>query len=100
MLLNLPADEVIFGNSEVMGEIRRDIKRIAFAEMPVLFQGETGTGKEVLARFLHHWYCRTGSLFVKVNCPTIPVALFESELFGYKKGAFSEHTKVSWVKSN
>jgi two-component system response regulator AtoC len=89
MLPNLPPEEVIFGSSEVMGEIRRNIKRAALAEMPVLFQGETGTGKEVLARFLHHCCCRTGSLFVKVNCPTIPVALFESELFGYKKGAFS-----------
>jgi len=88
MLPNLPPEEVIFGSSELMGEIRRNMKRAASTGMPVLFQGETGTGKEVLARFLHHCWCRTGSPFVKVNCPAIPVALFESELFGYKRGAF------------
>jgi two-component system, NtrC family, response regulator AtoC len=86
---NLPPEEVIFGGSRAMVDIRRSVERAANANIPVLFQGATGTGKEVLARFLHccsHW---ANGAFVKVNCPAVPGALFESELFGYEKGAFT-----------
>lgn len=88
-LRNLPPEEVIFGSSRAMVDIRRNLERVTNANIPMLIQGETGTGKEVLARFLHccsHW---TSGAFVKVNCPAVPGALFESELFGYEKGAFT-----------
>jgi two-component system, NtrC family, response regulator AtoC len=85
----LPPQEVIFGSSPRMEEIRQNLERGANADIPWLFQGETGTGKEVLARFLHRYSrCNRGP-FVKVNCPGIPNSLLESELFGYEKGAFT-----------
>jgi two-component system, NtrC family, response regulator AtoC len=86
---DLPPEGVIFGSSEAMTDIRRDVERGANTSIPILLQGETGTGKEVLARFIHcssHW--ATGP-FVKVNCAAIPGHLFESELFGYEGGAFT-----------
>lgn len=86
---DLPPEEVIFGSSRAMVDIRRILERAANLNIPVLFQGETGTGKEILARFLHfgsHW---GNGAFVKVNCPAVPGPLFESELFGYEKGAFT-----------
>jgi len=86
---NVPPEEVIFGSSQAMVNIRRTIERAASADIPVLFQGETGTGKEVLARFLHRCSPWTNGAFVKVNCPAVPATLFESELFGYEKGAFT-----------
>ena len=86
---NLPPEEVIFGSSRAMVDIRRSLERAASANIPVLFQGETGTGKEVLARFLHWCSHCASSAFIKVNCPAVPGALFESELFGYEKGAFT-----------
>ncbi len=86
---NLPPEEVIFGSSQAMWEIRRNVERAASTDIPVLLQGATGTGKEVLARFLHSRSCGASGPFVKVNCPAIPVSLFESEVFGYEKGAFT-----------
>ena len=86
---NLPPEEVIFGSSQAMWEIRRNVERAASTDIPVLLQGATGTGKEVLARFLHRCSCGASKPFVKVNCPAIPVSLFESEVFGYEKGAFT-----------
>lgn len=86
---NLPPEEVIFGSSQAMWEIRRNVERAASTDIPVLLQGATGTGKEVLARFLHRRSCGASGPFVKVNCPAIPVSLFESEVFGYEKGAFT-----------
>lgn len=86
---NLPPEEVIFGGSEAMWEIRQNVESAATTDIPVLLQGATGTGKEVLARFLHCRSCRGTERFVKVSCPAIPVPLFESELFGYEKGAFT-----------
>ena len=63
--------------------------KVASANVPVLIHGESGTGKDIIARMIHGlspW--RTGP-FVKVNCPAIPGTLLESELFGYEKGAFT-----------
>jgi len=87
--LDLPPEEVIFGLSEEMQVVRRQVETAASANVPVLIGGESGTGKEVVAKLIHHrspW--RTGA-FVKVNCPAIPGTLLESELFGYERGAFT-----------
>ena len=88
-LRELPPDEVIFGCSRVMKEIRRKVERIAGANVPVLIQGESGTGKELIAALLHRHSPWKDGPFVKVSCPAIPGTLLESELFGYEKGAFT-----------
>jgi two-component system response regulator AtoC len=85
----VPPDAVVFGATEAMRQIRERLEKIAGANVPVLIQGESGTGKDILARMVHQlspW--RTGP-YVKVNCPAIPGTLLESELFGYEKGAFT-----------
>ncbi|MBV8866124.1 MAG: sigma 54-interacting transcriptional regulator, partial [Acidobacteriaceae bacterium] len=63
--------------------------RIGSAEVPVLLQGETGVGKEVIARKLHAYSKRAAGPFVKLNCAALPSELVESELFGYERGAFT-----------
>lgn len=85
----LPPSEVIFGNSEPMRQIRKSLDSIAGTNVPVLLHGKSGTGKEILARYIHERSLWGKGAFVKVNCPAIPGTLFESELFGYQKGAFT-----------
>src|SRR3989441_1013618 len=85
----LPPEEVIFGSSPAMGAIRNKVEKAANANIPVLLQGQSGTGKEILARFIHRRSRWGNGPFVKVNCPAIPGTLLESELFGYEKGAFT-----------
>src|SRR5437667_1470426 len=85
----IPPETVIFGHSETMQSLRERMDEVASASVPVLIQGESVTGKDIIARMIHArspW--RTGP-FVKVNCPAIPGTLLESELFGYEKGAFT-----------
>ncbi len=85
----IPPETVVFGQSEVMQALRERMDKVASANVPVLIEGESGTGKDIIARMIHGlspW--RTGP-FVKVNCPAIPGTLLESELFGYEKGAFT-----------
>jgi len=85
----LPPDPILFGQSEAMKEVRLRAAKICDTNIPVLLYGDGGTGKEVLARWIHkHSPSRTGQ-FVKVNCAAIPGTLLESELFGYEKGAFT-----------
>jgi two-component system, NtrC family, response regulator AtoC len=87
---NLPSEEVIFGHSAAMQPILQLVRKIVRTDLPVLIQGENGTGKGLLAQYIHaHSASSTGS-FVKVNCAAIPGALLESELFGYEKGAFTD----------
>ena len=84
-----PPDNIIFGHSEVMQALRSRLGKVAAANVPVLITGESGTGKDIIARLIHGlspW--RTGP-YVKVNCPAIPGTLLESELFGYERGAFT-----------
>src|SRR5437868_14073767 len=72
-----------------MHAVRSQLSKVAAANVPVLIQGESGTGKDIIARLIHGFSpWRTGPL-VKVNCPAIPGSLLESELFGYEKGAFT-----------
>lgn len=75
--------------SNQMREIMGLIERVAPIDAPVLMTGETGTGKDYLARYLHHLSPRKDHLFIKINCPAIASTLFESELFGHAKGAFT-----------
>jgi two-component system, NtrC family, response regulator AtoC len=85
----MPPESVIFGSSDAMHALRERLAKIAGANVPVLIQGESGTGKDIIARMIHAsspW--KTGP-WVKVNCPAIPGTLLESELFGYEKGAFT-----------
>ncbi len=85
----IPPEAIVFGRSEAMQALRDRMDKVASANVPVLIQGESGTGKDIIARMIHGlspW--KTGP-FVKVNCPAIPGTLLESELFGYEKGAFT-----------
>jgi two-component system response regulator AtoC len=81
--------EVIFGRSPAMQAIRKRVEKVAAANVPILIQGEGGTGKEVLARWIHGHSGSSAGDFIKVNCAAIPGTLLETELFGYEKGAFT-----------
>jgi two-component system, NtrC family, response regulator AtoC len=85
----LPPDEVVFGRSAKMMELKQRAAKVCGTTVPVLLQGDGGTGKEVLARWIHKHSAYRNGQFVKVNCAAIPGTLLESELFGYEKGAFT-----------
>ena len=85
----LPPEEILFGSSAAMREVRQRALKICRTNVPVLLLGEGGTGKEVLARWLHLNSPFAAGEFVKVNCAAIPGSLLESELFGHEKGAFT-----------
>src|ERR1700728_4166981 len=85
----MPPEAIVFGGTDAMRALRERLAKLARANVPVLIQGESGTGKDIIARMIHAaspW--KTGP-WVKVNCPAIPGTLLESELFGYEKGAFT-----------
>ncbi len=84
-----PAPVHFISNSSTMKEIRRTALRVAKSEVPVLITGETGVGKDVVARLIHLNSALSDRPFVKVNCAAMPSELVESELFGYRKGAFT-----------
>jgi two-component system, NtrC family, response regulator AtoC len=85
----LPPEEIIFGRSAPMQEIRKKLEKFCNTNVSVLIQGEGGSGKEILARWVHSKSPWCSGPFVKVNCAAIPSSLLESELFGYQKGAFT-----------
>jgi two-component system response regulator AtoC len=85
----VPPEDMLFGSSPAMAEVRNQVRRISRTNVPILITGEGGTGKEVIARWIHANSEYSAGEFVKVNCAAIPGTLLESELFGYEKGAFT-----------
>jgi formate hydrogenlyase transcriptional activator len=81
--------EEIIGNSAALQQVLREIEAVAPTNSTVLIQGETGSGKELIARAVHNLSRRRDHPFVKLNCAAIPTGLLESELFGHEKGAFT-----------
>jgi formate hydrogenlyase transcriptional activator len=81
--------EPIVGTSPALESVLAQIERVAPTDSTVLIQGETGTGKELIAQSIHQLSVRCGRTFVKLNCAAIPHDLLESELFGHERGAFT-----------
>jgi formate hydrogenlyase transcriptional activator len=81
--------EQLIGNSPALESVLEQVERVASTDSTVLIQGETGTGKELIARAIHNISSRCGRNFVKLNCAAIPLDLLESELFGHERGAFT-----------
>ncbi|MCF8104154.1 MAG: sigma-54 dependent transcriptional regulator [Desulfohalobiaceae bacterium] len=82
-------EPLVVGSSAAMKTIRSNILRVGDTDLPVLIQGETGTGKGVVARTLHNFSSRNQNPYLEINCANVPSSLLESELFGYKLGAFT-----------
>lgn len=95
----IPGDPVVFGSQEMqdyrlfsqrMKDLFSELKKMSGSRsVPLMITGKTGSGKEVVARFMHHEVDRNQGAFIAVNCTNINQEMFESELFGYKKGAFT-----------
>jgi formate hydrogenlyase transcriptional activator len=81
--------EQIIGNSTALESVLEQVEQVAPTDSTVLVQGETGTGKELIARAVHNLSARCGRPFIKLNCAAIPFDLLESELFGHERGAFT-----------
>ena len=81
--------ERIIGNSAALESVLEQVEQVAPTDSTVLIEGETGTGKELVAHAIHNGSQRVGRPFIKLNCAAIPLDLLESELFGHEKGAFT-----------
>src|ERR1700757_5043890 len=81
--------EQIIGHSPALKSALEQVEQVAPTDSTVLVEGETGTGKELIAHAIHNLSARSGRPFVKLNCAAIPFDLLESELFGHEKGAFT-----------
>ncbi len=90
---SLTGEGGIIGDSEPLKRVLEDVKKVAGTDATVLILGETGTGKELIARSIHSSSRRADKPFVKVNCPAIPSNLIESEFFGHEQGAFTGATR-------
>jgi DNA-binding NtrC family response regulator len=101
--VTVAAHEILAGvvaRSAAMQEILRVATRLAEAKSPVLLEGESGTGKDLLAHWLHYKGPRRDGPLIKVHCPSIPEELLESELFGHERGAFTDarHAKAGKIE--
>ncbi|OEC35588.1 Two-component response regulator PilR [Pseudomonas cuatrocienegasensis] len=85
----MPVDSRLLGDSPPMQALRKQILKLARSQAPVYISGESGSGKELVARLIHEQGARTEQPFVPVNCGAIPSELMESEFFGHKKGSFT-----------
>ena len=85
--------EDIIGTSEALNKLLRQVRKVALSDSTVLILGETGTGKELIARAIHKRSSRADRAFIGVNCAAIPPSLIASELFGHEKGAFTGATQ-------
>jgi len=81
--------DTLLGESEAMCQVRAKISKIARSQAPVYIQGESGSGKELVASLIHKQSARSGAPFIAVNCGAIPAELMESEFFGHRKGSFT-----------
>ena len=93
----LKGDETIpelIGNSPVMSKVKETIYKLSDTDANILILGENGTGKDLVARLLKHFSPRSGDAFITIDLGSIPEQLFESELFGYEKGAFTDARKA------
>jgi len=79
----------LIGNSATLEFVLEQVEQVAPTDSTVLIEGETGTGKELIAHAIHNASQRCGSAFIKLNCAAIPLDLLESDLFGHEKGAFT-----------
>ena len=93
-------EAILFGATPAMQNLRSRVNRVAATDVPILIEGESGTGKDLIASFVHARSPWNLSRFVKVSCPAIPSALLESEMFGYERGAFTgaKEAKPGWVE--
>ncbi len=81
--------ESFIGDSPKVIEVKKVIEQVADSDLTILIRGDSGTGKEIVARILHHISSRRDGPFIKVNCVALPKELLEAELFGYERGAFT-----------
>lgn len=94
----LPDESLIFGDSEPMLSIRAKLKTVANSNLPVLIEGESGTGKLVIAHLLHQWSPVSKGVFLQVSCPAIPGTSLERDLFGYEKSSNQDRSINSQVE--
>ena len=91
----------IIGNSAALESVLEQVERVAPTDSTVLIQGETGTGKELIAQAIHNVSARCGRALIKLNCAAIPLDLLESELFGHERGAFAGAITVeAWASTD
>src|SRR2546425_11659012 len=85
-----PSTANLIGDTPIFSRMVQQLRRVAASDATVLVEGETGTGKELVAHAIHNLSARTARRFVAVNCGAIPDSLIEDELFGHARGAFTD----------